>query len=532
MEFLNDSRNRLHNWVSGSIRRKLTFFVVSVCVMLIVLFWVFGVQLLEPAYNASIRAELVRTVDVFATSLNAAGADGVALVGEYETSVGTARGLSQECVDYLNENLTTAHVRTDNLCIEIFDSDYRTVFLQDNLPSQCILHRSNTVLGQPVWQTSEALHTLQAEALTDGTVSYQTQSQMVMGRTVASGSMGILISANLESVPQAVSVLRKLMFFISMLLIVIAMCAAYIFSYWFTRPLTKLSTAAKELGKGNYDVRLKEVGNDEITDLMHDFNYMAREVKRSSELQRDILANVSHDLRTPLTLIKGYAETVRDLTGDDPAKRTEQLNVIVDESDRLSSLVGSVMELSRVQSGSEKPKPVLFDLAQFCDETKDRYDDVSAKNGYTFEYVGEDGCMVEADPQLVGRALHNLIGNALSHIGDDGYIGLFVRKTGHGTARVEVRDHGPGISEKDLPHLFDRYYRSRADSGKPGTGLGLSITKAIFAASGFTYGVESKVGAGATFWFEAPLYTPPEAQPKQNGRAGKGGKGEKNEAKE
>ncbi len=505
MEALQNGRGRLHSWVSGSIRRKLTLFVVSVCVMLILMFWLFGVQLLEPAYNASIRAELSRTVETFASVLNAANADGVAISSTYDTALGPVQGLSEDTVSLLNRGIATANVRIDSLCIEIFDESFSTVFLQENLPSQCILHQSNNILGQQVWQSSETLVTLQQEVFAKGTVSYETASQMVMGKTAAGGSMAVLISANLESVPQAVNVLKRLMFFTSMMLILIAICAAYVFSYWFTRPITKLSAAAKELARGNYDVRVKENGSDEITDLTHDFNHMAGEVKRSQQLQREVLANVSHDLRTPLTLIKGYAETVRDLTGDEPEKRTGQLNVIVDETDRLSALVGSVMELSRVQSGAEKPKPVRFDLSEFCDELQERYQDVCEKEGYTFDYVGEPGCMVMADPGLVGRALHNLLGNALGHVGADGYIGLRVKKTETDMVRVEVVDHGPGISPQDLEHIFDRYYRARADSGKPGTGLGLSITKAIFEISGFQYGVESEVGTGSAFWFEAPL---------------------------
>ena len=107
---------------------------------------------------------------------------------------------------------------------------------------------------------------------------------------------------------------------------------------------------------------------------------MAAEVKRSAQLEKDILANVSHDLRTPLTLIKGYAETVRDLTGSDDAKRTEQCNIIVDETNRLSTLVNSVMELSKVQSGAERPNLVDFDMSDLCFEVAGRYDAVRQKS--------------------------------------------------------------------------------------------------------------------------------------------------------
>lgn len=116
----------------------------------------------------------------------------------------------------------------------------------------------------------------------------------------------------------------------------------------------------REIADGNYDVQVPVVRNDELGLLGREFNHMAQEVKRSAQLEKDILANVSHDLRTPLTLIKGYAETVRDITGDDKAKRTEQCSIIVDETDRLSALVNSVMELSKVSSGAEKLNPLIL----------------------------------------------------------------------------------------------------------------------------------------------------------------------------
>ena len=221
---------------------------------------------------------------------------------------------------------------------------------------------------------------------------------------------------------------------------------------------------------------------------------MAKEVQHASQMQRDLLANVSHDLRTPLTLIKGYAETVRDLTGDDKKHRDEQMNIIVDETDRLTALVSSVMELSKVTSGALKCEKVHFDMGQLCDEVSERYDAVCAQE------IPDEELPVYADPDMMQRALHNLLGNAMHHIGEDGIFVLRALRCPEGV-RVEVEDHGPGISAEDLPYIFDRYYRSRSDAGKQGTGLGLSITKAIFQQHGFRFGVHSTVGKGTVFWF-------------------------------
>jgi signal transduction histidine kinase len=333
--------------------------------------------------------------------------------------------------------------------------------------------------------------------------------QMVVCRR-AGDKYTVIVSTDLERIGQAAQVMGAQMPFIAVVLLAVSVLGAWLFSRWFTRPINAISHAAKEIAKGNYNVRIALSPNadptDELVSLAQDFNTMAYEVGRTAELQRDLIANISHDLRTPLTLIKGYAETVRDLTGDDPTKRTQQLDVIVDETDRLSALVNSVMELSKYSSGSFKLEPIRFDLSQLCEEVADRYSNICEQNGYTLELDIDSPCMVWADPESMSRVIHNLLGNAVHHVGADGWVALRVKAQPDGSTRVEVQDHGSGITAEDLPHIFDKYYRSRADAGKVGTGLGLSITKAILISHGYAFGVDSEVGKGSTFWFVA---TPP-----------------------
>ena len=133
----------------------------------------------------------------------------------------------------------------------------------------------------------------------------------------------------------------------------------------------------------------------------------------------------------------------------------------------------------------------------------ERYDAVCAQNGWTLKLETEERCPVRADPAMMERVLHNLLGNAMHHIGEDGVFLLRAVPLKEGGCRVEIEDHGPGIRPEDLSHIFDRYYRSRSDSGKVGTGLGLSITKAILQGHGFRFGVNSTLGEGTVFWFQA-----------------------------
>ncbi|MDL2325248.1 HAMP domain-containing histidine kinase [Ruminococcaceae bacterium OttesenSCG-928-A16] len=501
--------DRFKCWMQGSIRRRLTVFVVGLCLLLVCLVWIFAVQLMEPVYNSFVKRDLESVMYGVTATLERAQAKNTPITED--DGNGERQILATNVTTTLEATMENGTINAGESSVDIAGADLKCLYWHGPL-SETALHPPKDMLqGIPfrVETDSELVTLLRLKVRQEGNFfGIISSGQMVVGTTTANGLYTVIVSANIERIPQAVRVLKQLMFPVLMVLILVSILAAWGFSRWFTRPLSRLSVAAKEVAKGNYDVEVHEEGSDEIAALAQDFNTMTQEVKRSAELQRDIIANVSHDLRTPLTLIKGYAETVRDLTGDEPAKRTQQLSVIINETDRLSVLVNSVMELSRMSSGHEKPEMVQFDVAQLCDELAFGYKEMSHQEGYFFHFESEQNCEIVADPAMVERALHNLLGNAAKHVGADGYLGLRVFKTQHKTVRIEVTDHGEGILPEDLPHLFDKYYRSRADAGKAGTGLGLSITKAIFVAHGFEYGVDSTPGHGATFWFEAPLAAP------------------------
>src|SRR5699024_1493122 len=158
---------------------------------------------------------------------------------------------------------------------------------------------------------------------------------------------------------------------------------------------------------------------------------------------------------------------------------------------------------------TEKLNLVDFDMSELCFEVAGRYDAVCDQNGWALRLEADHECPVRADPAMVERALHDLLGNATHHVGEDGVFILRAIPKADGGCRVEVEDHGPGIPPEDLPYIFDRYYRSRKDAGKAGTGLGLSITKAILQQHGFAFGVNSELGKGSVFWFE--MKAPPAA---------------------
>lgn len=490
------------------IARKLTAFVLLLCTVLLALVTLLSVQLLEPLYNRRVLAELNHAADRYA-----------AILQKYDTIVTYDENGGSVINSALMDEMLASRDLLTGKCLDIADTSCRLVIGSHQLQNgQCLLHPlrvSAAIFGEPEpkWDSMAAVN-LRATVFVEGDMDFilpdddvlpgveagGSARQMVVCRNVE-GRYSLILSTDLERVGQASEVIRTQMPLIAVLLLAISVVAAIWLSRWFTRPILAVSSAAREMAKGNYAVRVTPCTNDELGALAEDFNAMAREVERAAEAQRDLIANVSHDLRTPLTLIKGYAETVRDLTGDDSEKRGAQLSVIVDEVDRLSALVNSVMELSRYSSGAEKPRLVRFDLAQLCEEAASRYENVCEQNGYTLEVDADEPCPVTADPDGMSRVVHNLLANALHHVGPDGWLAVRAKPEADGAVRVEVEDHGAGIPKEDLSRLFDKYYRSRADAGKTGTGLGLSITKAILIQHGFAFGVNSEPGKGSTFWF-------------------------------
>ncbi|MEG2770144.1 MAG: HAMP domain-containing sensor histidine kinase [Oscillospiraceae bacterium] len=329
--------------------------------------------------------------------------------------------------------------------------------------------------------------------------------QWIWGKTLDNGYI-LILSVGIAHVGQAAAVIEKLLFWIMLVLVPLSLLVSYIFASWFTKPICRLSHAAHLVANGQYEVTLPVCSRDEIGTLTQDFNHMTYEVNKSDQLQKDLISNISHDLRTPLTLMKGYAETIRDLTGDNKEKREQQLNIIIDETDRLSSLVNSVLQLGKLTSGVQKPQCVKFDICDFCEEILTRYDDICIKQNIDLQFVKPDEHMREifADPEMMGRVLHNLLSNAIAHTGEDKIVILQISDVANGIC-VDVIDHGKGLSAEECTKVFDKYYRARQNNGTKGTGLGLSIVKAILQAHNFGFGVKSKPNEGCAFWFTAPL---------------------------
>lgn len=322
-----------------------------------------------------------------------------------------------------------------------------------------------------------------------------------------SDSTYLFIYTPLTAVGTTIEILAKLLVLVTILAIGIGVIMSLIISRRLSRPLHRLTESAVRLGQGNFDVHFDGSGYAETEELAATLNYAEYEISKSDRLQKDIVANVSHDLKTPLTMVKSYAEMIRDLSGDVPEKRNKHLQVIISEADRLNDLVNDLTSLSKMQANVDTLDVETVDLASLAGESADSFSVHAEQDGFTFEVVTEGNTEVPADPGKIRQVFANLIGNAVrySSTEEDSDRTVLIRVTEQPeTVRCEVIDHGQGIPAGDLDQIWDRYYRSSSNHSRTssGTGLGLAIVKQILLLHQAAYGVESIEQEGSTFWFE------------------------------
>ncbi len=245
----------------------------------------------------------------------------------------------------------------------------------------------------------------------------------------------------------------------------------------------------------------------ELADLSDTLNSVRDEVKKSGDLQREIIANVSHDLKTPLTMIKAYASMIREISGDNPEKREQHLQVIIDEADRLTGLVNDVLDVSKVTTTLDEIKFKVFNLTDFLYGIINKFDYLQETQNYKFMVDIDSGVYSRADEEKIGQVIYNLLGNAVNYTGEDKTVYVSLKKSfTEERVRLTVRDTGKGISEKDKLEIWNRYYRVKENHSRPvkGTGLGLNIVKIILENHSFDFGVDSEQGKGSSFWVDFP----------------------------
>jgi signal transduction histidine kinase len=289
----------------------------------------------------------------------------------------------------------------------------------------------------------------------------------------------------------------------------VSIIVAALIAFSIARPLDRIAKAAEEIAAGNYDQQLDISTPTEVSRLATSFNSMARQVKAALQSQRDLVANVSHELKTPLTSIQGFSQALLDGTAADDEARERAAGIIHEEAARMRRLVDELLDLARLEAGEVTFAREPVDVAELLHDCAARFAPRSEEAGVLREVEALSALPpVTGDADRLGQVFSNLVDNALKHArgaAGGGRVGLHAGLE-EGRVAVSVTDNGPGIPAADLPRIFERFYqvdKSRARRGS-GVGLGLAIAREIIQAHGGRIGVESVEGLGTRFRVELP----------------------------
>jgi len=347
----------------------------------------------------------------------------------------------------------------------------------------------------------------------DGTPRYISSMQggaryAIMGKALDSG--GYLFAVfSLADLDGASLILQRQLWVVTVVLIVLSVLLAIFLSGRMSRPIRAVTRAAREMASGKLDVRLPVKSLDEIGQLTEALNDLGTELGRTEKLRQELIANVSHELRAPLAVIQGYAETIRDVTWPNETRRTEQLNIIAAEASRLTRVVRDILDYSRLQAGVEHLNLVSFPVCPVFEQLLKQYEIESRRHQLTVRMSCPD-LTILFDRDRFDQVMHNLFNNAMNHARPNTIIEIAAVRE-NDICRIEVKNQGESIPAEALSQIWDRYYRAdQIDSGRPlGTGLGLAIVKSIFEKHGVRYGVISE-NDQTVFWFETGRIVQPD----------------------
>ncbi len=395
--------------------------------------------------------------------------------------------------------------RSYDVNVSVLDEQGRLLFPQD------FSLQPNTPEHEAYYDYSKKLTRLQKELGEQEWTVYEAEGEYVYGSKISllgNTESYLYVGRSLQLMETSLSRMASRTVLFSAFVFVLSFAISSAVAGWLVNPIVELTEKAHKLAEGDFEVDFhgKDYGR-ELVELADSLNYARDELSKTDRMQKELIANVSHDFKTPLTMIKGYASMIMEISGDIPEKRNKHAQVIVDEADRLASLVTDLLDLSKIRSGLTQLQIKEIDMSGYLEEILDRFAYLKETQGYTFIVDAEEGLYTCADELKLGQVLYNLIGNAVNYTGGDKKVYITLKKEDAETFRFAVRDTGAGIKEEEIAEIWDRYYRSSQMHKRPvkGTGLGLSIVKSILERHGFFFGVESELGKGSTFYVLFPL---------------------------
>lgn len=480
-----------------SLKWKLFFYILIFAGSIILLFSVFQIVLLDDFYRS------IKTNDINNLTLDAYN---VVLDNKYDNKITILDNLKTKLNKLANDNEAFIYI------YEKSDSGYNQIYGSLSTSSNQDIKNDMNI----IWTAASDLYSSELfyiifkddtnpefQTMVTDDSKAQERDYLICGRFLDSEHL-LIVDSRLTPVEPAVQAMKYQILYISLIVVVLAIIVALLLSRTISKPIIAINDSAKLMAEGNLDIEFKGKGYLEITELNNTLNHTIEELKKTETLHRELIANVSHDLRTPLTLISGYAEMMKDL----PDENTEEnIQVIIDETKRLSLLVNDLLNLSRIQSRTEELNLSVFNVCELVENIVERQNKFFEGSNVLINYESnEKDILVNADIKKIEQVIYNFISNAINYSGKEKNIDVIVLKN-EDNVIIKVKDYGIGIKKEHLDFIWQRYYR--VDKGlqrsTQGTGLGLSIIKEILEYHGFKYGVESEENVGSTFYFEMPI---------------------------
>ena len=311
----------------------------------------------------------------------------------------------------------------------------------------------------------------------------------------------VLVSSGITPLDATINTLKSQYMIIVGIVFVMTLILALILSRFIVRPIKEINNESKNLSKGEYDGENIRPSSEEFVQLNNTLINANEEILKADKAKKELLGNVSHDLRTPLTMIVGYGEMIRDLPEEN---NEENINVIIDEAKRLSTLVDDLIDISKIESIKVELNKESISLNELLQSVYHQYELYCKTQGIDLELELSDDVNIEVDEKRIRQVLYNFVNNSLNYNDkDDKKIIIGAQKIDN-YYRVYVYDNGEGIDEKDMNNIWDRYYKVDKEHRRHhiGSGIGLSLAKELLEAHGFNYGVESKKGEYSKFYFD------------------------------
>ena len=402
-------------------------------------------------------------------------------------------------------------VNSNNVCAIIYNQNGKRVYEADSLGELCMLDDEISLDDDSLIVSKDADKLIE-KLNSNNTINLSLTSsvsglEMLMyGKKISVNLANyyLVINTPLELLESYVDFILKQYLYLSLIVIVLALVVSFLLANRITSPIVNMQKEAIKLADGDYHVSFKSdrQSYSEINDLANTLDDATDKLSKIDELRKDLLANVSHDLRTPITLIRSYAEMIKDISGDNPVKRNEHLDVIIDETEYLTKLINDMQEYSKLQAGYINLNKSNFDIKKTTLRVCDLLDGLLKEKNIVLKKKLKS-VIVYGDETKISEVIYNYLSNAIKHSYDNSKIYITL-KDSEDSLYFEVKDEGEGISEEALPYVWDRYYKIDKNfrRNENSTGLGLAIAKAILEAHKAKYGVVSKLNKGSTFYFE------------------------------